>query len=75
MNPAPQNRSRIIVAFAMLYVLWGSTYLAMRVVVRDMPPYVAGAVRYLIAGPTMLAACALMGRKVSRLAKTLADCW
>ena len=59
MNALPQNRSRIIVAFALLYVLWGSTYLAMRVIVRDMPPYVAGAVRYLAAGPIMLAACAL----------------
>jgi len=53
------------VAFALLYVLWGSTYLAMRVIVRDMPPYVAGAVRYLIAGPIMLGTLALMGRKVS----------
>ena len=65
MNALPQNRSRIIVAFALLYVLWGSTYLAMRVIVRDMPPYVAGAVRYLVAGPIMLAACALLGRKIS----------
>ncbi len=64
MTAAPQNRSRIIVAFALLYVLWGSTYLAMRVIVRDMPPYVAGTVRYLIAGPIMLVACALMGRKI-----------
>lgn len=64
MNAAPQNRSRIIVAFALLYVLWGSTYLAMRVIVRDLPPYVAGAVRYLTAGPIMLGACALMGRKI-----------
>src|ERR1041385_7660573 len=64
MNAAPQNRSRIIVAFALLYVLWGSTYLAMRVIVRDLPPYVAGAVRYLTAGPIMLAACAVMGRKI-----------
>ncbi|HEY2394220.1 MAG TPA: EamA family transporter [Candidatus Angelobacter sp.] len=59
-----QQRSRIILAFALLYVLWGSTYLAMRVIVRDMPPYVAGAVRYLIAGPIMLTALALMGRKI-----------
>jgi drug/metabolite transporter (DMT)-like permease len=36
----------------------------MRVVVRDMPPYVAGTVRYLVSGPIMLAACALMGRKI-----------
>src|SRR6478609_4462443 len=64
MNATPQNRSGIIVAFALLYVLWGSTYLAMRVIVRDMPPYVAGAVRYLAAGPVMLVACALMGRKI-----------
>ncbi|HEV8494052.1 MAG TPA: EamA family transporter, partial [Candidatus Angelobacter sp.] len=52
-------------AFALLYVLWGSTYLAMRVIVRDLPPYVAGTVRYLAAGPIMLAACALLGRKIS----------
>ena len=60
----PQQRSRIILAFALLYVLWGSTYLAMRLIVRDMPPYVAGTVRYLISGPIMLAALALMGRKI-----------
>jgi drug/metabolite transporter (DMT)-like permease len=60
----PQPRSRIILAFALLYVLWGSTYIAMRVIVRDMPPYVAGTMRYLVAGPIMLAALALMGRKI-----------
>jgi drug/metabolite transporter (DMT)-like permease len=65
MNSSSQpQRSRIIVAFALLYVLWGSTYLAMRVIVRDMPPYVAGAVRYLVAGPLMLGALTLMGHKV-----------
>jgi drug/metabolite transporter (DMT)-like permease len=66
MTPDQQKqRSRIMLAFALLYVLWGSTYLAMRVVVRDMPPYVAGTVRYIISGPIMLAALALMGRKIS----------
>lgn len=51
-------------AFGLLYVLWGSTYLAMRVIVRDMPPYVYGAIRYLTAGPIMLAALALAGHKI-----------
>jgi len=65
MTPMTQQpRSRIILAFALLYVLWGSTYLAMRIIVRDIPPYVAGSVRYLAAGPLMLAACAFLGRKV-----------
>ncbi|HEU4415873.1 MAG TPA: EamA family transporter [Candidatus Angelobacter sp.] len=59
-----KQHTRIIVAFALLYVLWGSTYLAMRIIVRDLPPYVAGATRYLVSGPIMLAACALMGRKI-----------
>lgn len=59
-----QQRTRIIVAFALLYVLWGSTYLAMRVIVRDVPPYAAGALRYLVSGPLMLAGLALLGRKV-----------
>ena len=31
----------------------------MRVMVRDLPPYVVGATRYLVAGPIMLAFCAL----------------
>src|ERR1051326_922669 len=70
LSQQPQ-RSRVILAFALLYVLWGSTYLAMRVVVRDMPPYVAGTVRYLVSGPIMLAACALLGRKIRISAQDL----
>lgn len=73
MTPSEQQqRSRIMVAFGLLYVLWGSTYLAMRVVVRDMPPYVYGALRYLVAGPLMLAALALAGRKIR---VSLQDFW
>src|ERR1700760_1833333 len=64
MTTPQQRHTPIIVAFALLYVLWGSTYLAMRIIVRDMPPYVAGAIRYLVAGPIMLAVLAFMGRKV-----------
>jgi len=58
------KRFRVMVSFGLVYVLWGSTYLAMRIAVRDLPPYVAGATRYLIAGPIMLLACALLGRKI-----------
>ena len=55
---------KVALAFGLVYVLWGSTYLAMRVAVDDMPPFVIGAGRYLISGPLMLAACALTGRKI-----------
>jgi drug/metabolite transporter (DMT)-like permease len=69
---AQKHRLRLWVSFALLYVLWGSTYLAMRVAVRDFPPYVVGTTRYLAAGPVMLAVCALMGRKI---ALTRRDFW
>jgi drug/metabolite transporter (DMT)-like permease len=59
-----QHRFRVALSFALVYVLWGSTYLAMRVAVRDVEPFVIGAARYLISGPIMLAVCALSGRKI-----------
>jgi drug/metabolite transporter (DMT)-like permease len=65
MSPAErQHRFRVATAFLALYVLWGGTYLAMRVAVEHIPPYALGAVRYLIAGPLMLAWCVLSGKKV-----------
>src|SRR5262249_26610284 len=59
-----QHRLRVLISFALVYVLWGGTYLAMRVAVREIPPYVIGSVRYIISGLVMLAWCALTGKKV-----------
>ncbi|MGE5322329.1 MAG: EamA family transporter [Actinomycetota bacterium] len=67
MNPQPydqQHRFRVVLCFGLVYLLWGSTYLAMRVAVRDVPPFVIGATRYLVSGSLMLAACAVSGRKI-----------
>jgi drug/metabolite transporter (DMT)-like permease len=58
------QRFRVALAFGLVYVLWGGTYLAMRVVVEHIPVYVMGAIRFGISGPLMLAYCALSGRKV-----------
>ncbi|MGQ0697231.1 MAG: EamA family transporter [Panacagrimonas sp.] len=46
---------RIIAAFATVYLLWGSTYLALRVMVEALPPFFSAGVRFLIAGLLMLA--------------------
>src|SRR5262249_34124452 len=59
-----QHKFRVMLAFALVYLFWGSTYLAMLVAVRDLPPYVVGTVRYRTAGPFMLAVCVLIGRKI-----------
>src|SRR5216683_3023405 len=62
--PNEGHRFRVMLSFALVYLFWGSTYLAMRVAVRDLPPFVIGATRYLVSGPIMLAFCALSGRKI-----------
>jgi len=62
--PARQ-RLKVAVAFALVYVFWGSTYLAIGITSAEgIPPFVMCALRFLIAGPLMLAACALLGRRV-----------
>jgi len=43
-------RWKTLLAFAILYVVWGSTYFAIRVGVREVPPFPFAAMRFLIAG-------------------------
>ncbi len=60
-----QHRFQVILAFALVYLFWGSTYLAIGIADKENIPAAAiCAMRFLIAGPLMLAACALSGRKI-----------
>ncbi len=45
--------ARIALALVTLYLVWGSTYLAIRVVVETIPPFTSSAVRFLIAGAVL----------------------
>jgi drug/metabolite transporter (DMT)-like permease len=49
----------ILLAFAVIYVVWGSTYLAIRVVVETIPPFFSAAVRFLVAGVLLMGFLAL----------------
>jgi drug/metabolite transporter (DMT)-like permease len=49
MTPRPLRLS-VLLAFSAIYFLWGSTFLAIRVVVAHVPPLFAAGVRFLIAG-------------------------
>jgi drug/metabolite transporter (DMT)-like permease len=46
----PPSRLTLLSAFAAVYVIWGSTYLAIRFAIGSMPPFLMAAVRFLIAG-------------------------
>lgn len=44
------GRSAVVLAFAAIYLIWGSTYLGIRVAVETMPPFLMAAMRFLVAG-------------------------
>ena len=44
------SRTALIVAFATIYLVWGSTYLGIRVAVETLPPFLMAGSRFLIAG-------------------------
>lgn len=52
---------RIGVALAIVYVVWGSTYLAIRVMVDEMPPFVGSGARFLAAGVLLGGALVVRG--------------
>ena len=55
-TPAPgPGRASIVAAFAAVYLVWGSTYLAIRWVLESLPPLVTAGARFLVAGGVLLA--------------------
>jgi drug/metabolite transporter (DMT)-like permease len=68
---ASASRWKIIVAFGLVYVFWGSTYLGIGIAVEHIPPAVMCATRFLVAGAIMLAYCALTGRRIRFSARQL----
>jgi len=54
----------VILAFGLVYLFWGSTYLAIDIAVQTIPPALMCGVRFSIAGLVMLAVCAATGRRI-----------
>src|ERR1700732_968172 len=54
----------VILAFGLVYVFWGSTYLGIDIAIKTIPPALMCGLRFSIAGTAMLAVCAMTGRKV-----------
>ena len=72
--PKTQTPSQfaVILAFGLVYLFWGSTYLAIDIAVQTIPPALMCGVRFSIAGVVMLAVCAATGRQIWYSAKQIA---
>ncbi len=57
----------IIIAFATVYIVWGSTYFFIAKAVAHIPPFILGALRFIAAGLLLLLWCALKKEKLFNL--------
>ncbi len=62
-------QGRVLAAYATVSVVWGSTYLAIRIGVRHIPPALLGGIRFLTAGCVLLAVALALGARLPRRAR------
>ena len=54
MTTDARQRLRLVAAFAVVYIVWGSTYFAIRIGVQDIPPFLLGGARNASAGLVLM---------------------
>ncbi|MEP7165661.1 MAG: EamA family transporter [Ferruginibacter sp.] len=54
----------VILAFAIVYIVWGSTYFFIQIAIVSMPPFLMGGLRFLIAGVIMLVWTKMSGERI-----------
>jgi drug/metabolite transporter (DMT)-like permease len=67
MTPATNKSASpllVIVAFATVYIVWGSTYFFIQMAIHGIPPLLMGAMRFFTAGSLILVWCAIKGEKL-----------
>ncbi|HTB97505.1 MAG TPA: EamA family transporter [Terracidiphilus sp.] len=65
------STARIVLAFALVYFFWGSTYTAIRIGAAEMPALLLAGTRFSIAGAILLAGCGLRGLRLLWPARTM----
>lgn len=66
LRTARPRRIEAIVAFLAIYVIWGSTFLAIRYAVQSIPPLLTAATRHLVAGSILLGWALWRGERPTR---------
>lgn len=59
-----KNLAGVIIGYFLIYVVWGSTYFFIGVALKDLPPFLLGALRFTAAGLILLGICYLRGEPV-----------
>jgi drug/metabolite transporter (DMT)-like permease len=52
-----KNQTKIILAFAAIYIIWGSSFFGVLMALKSFPPFFFSAIRFLLAGSVLLPIC------------------
>ena len=63
---AAATRYAVIIAYFLIYVVWGSTYYFIGVALEGLPTFLLGALRFSMAGAILLALCRMRGENIWR---------
>ena len=59
MSAEQPSRLKVYLAFAAIYIIWGSTYFGIKEALTGFPPFLLGGLRFLVAAALMTAGCAI----------------
>lgn len=54
----------VIIAFATVYIVWGSTYFFIAIAIQHFPPMILGAIRFILAGLILMGWCLYKGERI-----------
>ena len=63
-EPKSASPLMVILAFAIIYLVWGSTYFFIQMAIKGFPPFMLGALRFILAGLLMAGWCIIKGEKL-----------
>ena len=58
------STAMVILAFATVYIVWGSTYFFIQKAIQHLPPLMLGAIRFIAAGMLLMTWCIIKGEKL-----------
>ena len=68
-----RDRALAYAAFAVVCIVWGTTYLAIRIAVRTIPPMLLTGTRFFIAGLVLFAIARLRGEAIPRSKRLISE--
>lgn len=73
-NQHPPASWKILLAFSIIYFVWGSTFLAIRIGVHEVPPFLLASLRFLLAGFILYGVMILRGERSPRWREWASAC-